>query len=181
MSEPMSQGIPLSNPPVNLLVWHTPQEDRRLEIADRTAEDPRTAPVPGQVRYVWQGEAKEGQRVHFTKVLLPHAPSDPRPAGNHPGAQADRSENPADGIDTLADSPGLTVLRFRLEPNRTELVVINPAGQLLTAGPIQTDAIWVYIDFRDGKVDRLCARQVKWLQLNNQTLIDQDKCGDVDR
>jgi hypothetical protein len=166
---------------VNLLVWHSPQEDRRLEIADRTAEDPRTAPVPGQVRYVWRGEAKEAQCMHFTKVLLPHAPSDPRPAGNTSGAQAERSDNPADGIDTLADSPDHTVLCFRLEPNRTELVVINPSGQLLTAGPIQTDAIWAYIDSRDGKVDRLCARRVNLLQLNNQTLIDQDKCGDVDR
>jgi hypothetical protein len=166
---------------VNLLVWHTPQENRCLEIADRTAEDPRTALVPGQVRYVWQGEAKEGQRVHFTKVLLPNAPSDPRPAGNTSGAQAERSDNPADGIDTLADSPDHTVLRFRLEPNRTELVVINPAGQLLTAGPIETDATWAYIDSRDGKVDRLCARRVKTLQLNNQALIDQDQCRNVDR
>jgi hypothetical protein len=60
------------------------------------------------------------------------------------------------------------------------LVVINPAGQVLTAGPIETDATWAYIDLRDGEVDRLCVRQVKSLQLNNRPLIKEDESRDVD-
>jgi hypothetical protein len=101
---------PLNAVPYDLLVWHAPKPDRRLQIIDRTERDPRTGPVPAQLRYVWEGDVEAGARQHFTQLYWPHAPFRSRVATNAAGAQREWIGGPhaatagAGGIEALLDT-----------------------------------------------------------------------------
>ena len=149
---------PLHTPPLDLLVYFTPQPGCRLQILDRTALDPRAEPVPVQVRYVWEGQAAPGQSLLFTQVYYPHAPSKTESFSNAAGTQAAYAGGElaatagASGIEVLLDTPATTVLCLRLEENREEWVVCNPGGGELQAGALETDARWAYLDVRDCRL-----------------------------
>ena len=61
----------MPTPPADLLVWFAPKDDCRLQSVDRVAEDPRAVACPNQLRYVWEGEAKAGQKNDVHPSLLP--------------------------------------------------------------------------------------------------------------
>ena len=142
--------IAMRTPPADLLVYFAPQPGWRMQVVDRTAEDPRTEVCPSQVRYVWEGRPSTGQRLHSTQVYYPHAARKAPPVSNNPGGKGeDRSALFADlagasGIQVVRDEPAVTVLRFEFEPGRVEWVVFNPEGQLVKVGSRKTRETLVY-------------------------------------
>jgi hypothetical protein len=131
-------------PPVDLLVWFAPRRDCQLQVVDRLIEDPRAEACPNQVRYVWEGVPKAGEKQVFTQLYYPHAPYRARTLSNNPGAggaaYADELQATAhaSGIRVIRDDPDVSILRLELEPGRVEWVVFNPEGQPVEFGPGKT-------------------------------------------
>jgi hypothetical protein len=144
--------IAMRTPPADLLVYFAPQPGWRMQVVDRTAEDPRTAVCPAQVRYVWEGTSSPGQRLHCTQVYYPHAATKARASSNEPGAKAmypggDLAATAgASGIEVIRDDTETTVLRLEFQPGRVEWVVFNPPGKTLTLDSFETTESLAYVD-----------------------------------
>ena len=175
-SSPRAAGVGLHTPPQDLLVYFTPRPGCRLQVVDRTAVDPRAGDVPAQLRYVWRGAAQAGQKLLFTQVYYPHAPSRSQAISNAPGAArpADLLGTAgADGIHVLLDTPEATVLRLTLDPDREEWVVSNPGGKTVTAGGLSTDARYLYADLVKGQVKVVSAMGATFAALNGNDVFRQ--------
>jgi hypothetical protein len=113
--------VPMRTPPADLLVYFAPQDNWKLQVVDRTYQDPRTRDCPAQLRYTWNGPVEPGTQVHCTQVYYPHAASRARPSTNNPGATAwfDGGEIEAtagaSAISVLEDSAERTVLKIQLD------------------------------------------------------------------
>lgn len=183
LNSPMAYSEPLLNPPVDLLVYFVPQPDRRMQVVDRTATDPRAGDVPAQLRYVWQGTAAEGQTLHFTKLLVPHPPSGRKTVSVSAGDP--RNNNllgtaGADAIEVLADSPQTSILRCKFDAGRTEWIVCNPAGGRVAAGGLETDARAAYLDWTGDMPPRFSTVAATFLTLDGVDLLRQNSRGDVE-
>ena len=150
---------------------------RQLQIIARTANHPRTAPVPAQLRYVWAGDAKAGERRHFTQLYWPHAPYRSRPASNMTGAKLERlggehaATAGAEGIEVLLDTPCASVLRCHLEKTRVEWVVCNPSGSKINVAGLTTDAHFAYLDLRSGKLRAVSVNQATSVKLGADEIL----------
>ena len=169
---------PLKNPAYDLLVYFAPQPGRRLQVVDRSATDPRAADVPAQLRYLWQGITRAGQKLCFTQVLYPHTASLKRARSNAPGAV--RAQDlvgtaGADAVDVLVDTAETTVLRFAFDKDRVEWVVCNPAGKPIKIKQLSTDAQFAYVDVRKGKVAGASAAEATFLSLDGKDLFRYGK------
>jgi hypothetical protein len=142
--------IAMNTPPADLLVYFAPQPGWRMQVVDRTAEDPRTEVCPAQVRYVWEGTPNAGQRLHSTQVYYPHAARKAPPVPNNPRTSNENRDAElaalagASGIHVVRDDLEATVLRLEFEPSRIEWVVFNPEGLTLKAGSLETKEPLVY-------------------------------------
>jgi len=133
-------------PAWDLLVFHPPQKDNRLEIVDRY-KDQIWRVLPTRLRYAWRGMGRKGQQRHWTTLLLPHAPM------RKPSELVDK-------IHVLADTLKLTALHVATDKYYEDWMVLNDTGGKVTVGTIQTDArqvqLWVRNDrhgtFQDGWV-----------------------------
>ena len=154
MSAPVASNgkIAMNTPPADLLVWFGPQADWRLQVVDRTAEDPRTQVTPGQLRYAWEGTPEKGERRHVTQVYYPHAATRFRATSVEPGARGVydggliASTAGASGIHVIQDTPDLTVLRIELEKDRNEWIVFNPSAQTIEIDKRDTIEQLLYFD-----------------------------------
>jgi len=183
LHSPRAQGIGLHTPPQDLLVYFTPQPHCKLQVVDRTAVDPRAADMPAQLRYTWRGVAQPGQKLLFTQVYYPHAPSVKKVLSNAPGAAraADLLGTAgADGIQTLLDTPEATVLRFTFDLDRAEWVVSNPAGKTVTADGLSTDARYLYVDLSQGQVRAIAAVGATFAAVEGKDLFRQAERGNVE-
>lgn len=184
LSSPRAQGVGLHTPPQDLLVYFTPQPNCKLQVQDRTAVDPRAADMPAQLRYTWRGTTQPGQKLLFTQVYYPHAPSVKRVFSNAPGATrpADLLGTAgADGIQVLLDTREATVLRFTLDPDRVEWLVSNPAGQTVTAHGLSTDARYLYVDLSQGQVRSICAVEATLAAVDGQDLFRRGERGNFEK
>lgn len=185
MSEPIASTRALRNPPVDLLVYFLPKPDCRLQVIDRTADDPRTINVPAQLRYVWSGKTEPGQKLHFAEVYYPHVPSMKLVRSNAAGDPTNRDllgTAGADAIEVLRDTPESTVLRCRFEPDRTEWVVCNPSGAMIELDQgLTTDARAAYVDVVEGKVARLSADEATLVKLEGHEPVHQPERGPIER
>lgn len=182
-----SPDNPLNAVPCDLLVWYAPQLDCRLQVIDRTLLDPRTAPVPAQLRYFWEGEAKAGDRRHFTQLYWPHEPYRARVASNAQGAKTEWIGGPhadtagAGGIETLLDTPETTVLRCSFEKGRVEWIVCNPGGREIKLEGLATDARFAYLDQRQDRPLAASLHQATHLRLSGQNVLPAGERRDVSR
>ncbi len=144
--------IAMRTPPADLLVYFAPQPGWRMQVVDRTAEDPRTEVCPAQVRYVWEGTSSPGQQLHCTQVYYPHAATKARASSNEPGAKAmypggDLAATAgASGIEVIRDDTETTVLRLELQPGRVEWVVFNPEARAVKVDSVETTMSLAYVD-----------------------------------
>ena len=136
----------MKTPPADLLVWFAPRKDCRLQVVDRFGQDPRTESCPAQVRYMWEGVPKGGDKVVFTQVYYPHPPYRARTNTNNPIANlkavyADdlQATACASGIHVSRDDSKATVLRLETEPGRVEWVVFNPNKAMISVGSLETN------------------------------------------
>lgn len=147
--------IAMYTPPADLLVYFAPQADWRMQVVDRTAEDPRTEVCPAQVRYVWEGKATAGQRLHVTEVFYPHAARKAPPVSNNPRMKDENRDAKlatlagASGIQVIQDKLDGTVLRFEFQPGHVEWVAFNPDGQTLHLDSLKTNEDLVYHKMHD--------------------------------
>jgi hypothetical protein len=154
MNQPPALDVGLLNPPVDLLVYHCPLPDARIEVIDRTSLDPRAESVRGQLRYSWSGVLAENRPRHFAALFRPQSPT---PAGqavsSDPAADDDVGRLALDTsfIETLLHDGLATVLRIIGPEEREQWVVCNPEGRLQTTGDLQTDARAAYVEVRDGE------------------------------
>jgi len=123
--------VEMDAPPVDLLVWFAPRPDCRLQVVDRLAEDPRAIACGAQLRYLWEGTPKAGDKLVFTQVYYPHPPYRPTIRSNHAGAKANYADElqataGASGIQVVRDDAEATVLRLEMTPGKAEWVVFNP-------------------------------------------------------
>ncbi|MCA9266713.1 MAG: hypothetical protein KDA60_22800, partial [Planctomycetales bacterium] len=136
--------VAMNTPPADLLVYFVPQPDWRLQVIDRTAEDPRTAVCPAQVRYVWEGLPHSGQRLHSTQVYYPHAARRAPPVSNNPRSTPKNRDEElatlagASSIQVVRDETEATILRFEFEPGRVEWAVFNPERRSLKVSSLET-------------------------------------------
>jgi len=142
--------VAMNTPPADLLVYFAPQPGWRLQVVDRTAEDPRTEVCPAQVRYVWEGTPNKGQRVHTTQVYYPHAARKAPRVSNNPRMKNENRDAElaalagASGIQVIRDELEATVLRFEFEPGHVEWVAFNPERQPLQVDSMKTKKPMVY-------------------------------------
>ena len=120
-------------PPVDLLVWFSPNAGRSLRVVDRLVDDPRATACSAQLRYEWIGNPDRNVPIVFTQVYYPHPPYKPTVATNNPGAKASFANDKlatagASGISVIRDDYEGTVLRLEMEPKRVEWVYFNPNG-----------------------------------------------------
>lgn len=174
-----SHENPLRTPPYDLLVYFAPQPGCRLQVVDRTAVDARAEPTPAQVRYVWEGDAKAGQKLGFTQVYWPHAPFPSRVKSNMAGARREwiggelAATAGASGIAMLLDTPAATVARCSLDPDRVEWIACNPAGEKLSVAGFSTDAHFAYVDVSKGRVVAVGAVAATFLTVDNGEIFRQ--------
>jgi len=164
---PVVFGRKLHNPQMDLLIYHAPKPDRRLQIIDETADVRRLA-MPFTLRYVWEGELKPGVKHTFSQLLLPSIPKRESVKSNMPGAATlDKvlGQGAASGVSVLLDTPEQTVWRVRTEEGREEWVVLNDARAPLDVQGLQTDARRVYLDMQAGKPAHVLAEDGKHLRL----------------
>jgi hypothetical protein len=157
------------NPARDLLVYHPAQPGRMLEMLNRYQDQPWRV-LPLRLRYTWKGLAKQGERLHFTTLLLPHAPV----------------TNPAElaaGITTLADSLTLTALRITAIKDREDWVVLNDTGDAVTVGELETDARQMHLTVITGRTPSRHLLMVggKYVKLKGETLARAEKETVVDR
>jgi hypothetical protein len=184
LSSPRAQGVGLHTPPQDLLVYFAPQPNCRLQVVDRTAVDPRARDMPAQLRYIWRGVTQPGQKLLFTQVYYPHAPSMKQTLSNAPGAvrPADLLGTAgADGIQILLDTPDATVLRFTFEPDRVEWLVSNPVGKTVTADRLSTDARYLYADISQDQMRSINAVEATFAAVEGQDLFRQTERGNFAR
>jgi len=131
----------LLHPSYDLLVFHAPQADRRLDVAEIAKPGESYAYAPLRTRYVWQGIVEPGKPVAFTQILLPHSPLQP-------------AAELAAGIKVRLDTPEQTALCVAAEKGREEWIVLNAAGSPLKADTLETDAKQLYLDLREGQLAR---------------------------
>lgn len=154
IKSPKYLNYPLKNPPYDLLVYFVPQPGCTMQVVDRTAADPRTSYVPGQVRYQWRGVTQPGQKLVFTQLFYPHEPHAILHASTAAGG--DRTADligtaGADAITVARDTVETTVLRCEFDEDRVEWIVFNPDGQRIEANAVVTDARFAYVDIVDDK------------------------------
>ncbi len=146
------------NPRVDLVVYHSPQNDRQLTSAEREGDLVRYTALYS-TRYTWQGTPAVGDTVRFSWLLLPH---DPAPS----------AKDLADNVEFVRDEADLVVLRARAEPGREEWVVLNETGQQVILdhagriGSLSTDAKRLYLDYSDEKVARYWAQDATYLEVD---------------
>jgi len=114
-----------SNPARDLLVAFQPVEGAKLEALHRGAYD-STHPLPYRVQYVWRGNLKTGQQLQFATLLWPN---DPTPRPGKLAEQVQFQSLPGGGVSVAVPSGRETVT-----------FLINPAGNLVKVGPVDTDA-----------------------------------------
>jgi hypothetical protein len=152
MTAPVASNgkVAMRTPPADLLVYFSPQPNWRMQVVDRTAEDPRTAVTPAQLRYVWEGTPTVGQRLHSTQVYYPHAATKARVSSNQPGAKAEYAKGDlgatagASGITVIRDDLGATVLKFQFEADRVEWVTINHEDAEISVNGKIVSGLWDY-------------------------------------
>ncbi len=147
-----ADSVRYANPACDLLVYYAPRADRALKV--ERAE----GLLPFRTQYAWEGSVRQGDLLHSTCVLLPHAPC-------YPAAML------VGGIHVLADTPDVTVLRREAGDGRTEWVVLNEAGTLIEQGDVVTDAETLYLDTTRGKPTRFIARNASRVSYRGQTLV----------
>ncbi|MCB1096102.1 MAG: hypothetical protein KDN22_11050 [Verrucomicrobiae bacterium] len=152
MTAPVASNgkIAMHTPPADLLVYFSPQPNWKMQVVDRTAEDPRTEVTPAQLRYVWEGTPSAGDRVHSTQVYYPHAATKAQVSSNQPGAKAEYADGDlgatagASGINVIRDDLGATVLKLQFEPNRVEWVTINHEDAGIDVNGRSVSSRWDY-------------------------------------
>ncbi len=136
--------VEMQSPPVDLLVWFAPRPDCRLQVVDRLEEDSRAIACGAQLRYVWEGTPKVGEKLVFTQVYYPHPPYRPSIHSNHAGAKANYGDQlqataHAAGIKVIRDDAEASILRLELEAGLVEWVFFNPQSEVLTMDSIETN------------------------------------------
>lgn len=157
-------------PPWDLLIYYAPRPATRLTVSDRPVDAPAASRlVP--TRYTWEGDVRPGMRLQFVSVLLPHAPL--RDASGL-----------AQGIQVLADRPGLAVVKVTHNP-RCELAVLNPEGVKLEmdvpgVGRLATDARAAYLDLDGAKPGRALAVGATHLAIGTSDLLHSPQRKDFE-
>jgi len=155
-SKPYAFDVPHSAPPMDLLVYHAPHDERQLVISDDTA-DVRRMRVPFTVQYVQEGVVEADAPYCFTHLLMPGMPTRNPVRSNVPGAASREDilgQTMAAGVSVLADNTEHSVWRIRSDEDREEWIVFNPEGKQLDIAGLKTDARQAYIDLRSGAATR---------------------------
>jgi hypothetical protein len=155
-SKPYAFDVPHNAPPMDLLVYHAPHDERQLVISDDTA-DVRRMRVPFTVQYVQEGVVEADAPYCFTHLLMPGMPTRNPVRSNAPGAASREDilgQYMAAGVSVLADNTEHSVWRIRSDEDREEWIVLNPAGKELDIAGLKTDARQAYIDLRSGAATR---------------------------
>jgi len=174
MSQPAALDVGLLNPPVDLLVYHCPQPDARIEVVDRTASDPRAEYVRAQLRYAWSGRLSADNPRWFSTLFRPQPPT---PAGplesSNPEVEGGTVHAPLDTsfIETLAHDQRATVLRINGPDGLQQWVICNPEGRLRTVGDLQTNARVAYVELRSGEPTVVWQHRGSTLMLGGRNLI----------
>ena len=142
--------IEMECPPVDLLVWFAPRPDCRLQVVDRLQEDPRAIACGAQLRYVWEGTPKVGEKLVFTQVYYPHPPYRPSIHSNHAGAKANYADQlqataHASGIQAVRDDVEASVLRLEMSPGNVEWVLFNPGASPVRVAGLSTTRQFDYL------------------------------------
>jgi len=183
MGAPLASRWPLTNPPVDLLVYFAPQPGCRMQVVDRTQDDPRAIEVPAQLRYVRSGDVAAGHTLHFTQLYWPHAPSMEMPKSNAAGDARNRNlvgTAGADAIEVLRDDAAASVLCCRFDPPVTEWIVCNPSRLKIEAGPLATDARSAYVKL-EGAAVSASAVGCTMLSLDGRTLFQAAEPSKVEK
>jgi len=125
----------------DLLVFHPPQKECALELVNRRTAKPSANQsadaitwrhLPLRLRYVRKVRTRKGMKMHWTTLLIPHAP-------------ALKAGKIVADIKVFADSPELTAIRVGKAAGEQQWVVLNDTGRAVTAGPLRTDAAQVHL------------------------------------
>ena len=152
--------IEMRMPPVDMLVYFAPRPGWNIEVADRTEHDPRTYVTPAQIRYVWEGKARNGKSVHSTQVYYPHQPWRARPSTVDLGAKAVydggriQATAGASAIETVIDTGEVTLLRMQFTEGHVQWILFNSTGQDVRHSHFSTDAKYAYISIKNGTIEK---------------------------
>jgi hypothetical protein len=170
--------ISMKTPPADMLVYFAPQPGWRMQVVNRTVDDPRTEVCPGQVRYVWEGKVRAGERLHSTQIYYPHAPSRARANTNNPGAKAVYAGGEigatagASAIEVIFDTQETSLLRTRFDAGSVEWVLFNPKGEQVSKDDLRTDARYAYISLRNDTLEEYICLDASILVLDEKEVFD---------
>ena len=166
--------ISMKTPPADLLVYFAPQPGWRMQVVDRTWDDPRTEACPAQVRYVWEGTPRAGQRVHSTQLYHPHTPSRARASTVDLGAKAVYQGGQiaatagASGIAVIVDTTETSLLQTVFDEKSTQWILFNPKGVRVQHDGFDTDAHYAYVDTAEGAVSAYVAVEATFLEMGGR-------------
>jgi hypothetical protein len=173
-SKPYAFDVPHNAPPMDLLVYHAPHDERQLVISDDTA-DVRRMRVPFTVQYVREGVVEADTPYCFTHLLMPGLPTRNPVRSNVPGAASREDilgQYMAAGVSVLADNTEHSVWRIRSGGDREEWIVLNPEGKELDIAGLKTDARQAYIDLRSRAATRTFVLSGTHVAVGNTTLFE---------
>ncbi len=179
--------IEMKTPPADLLVYFVPQAGWRMQVVDRTADDPRTEVTPAQVRYVWEGTTTPGQRLHSTQLYYPHTPSRTRASTVDLGAQAVYREGEiaatagASGIAVVRDTAETTLLLTAFDARLREWTLFNPRGEVIRYEGFQTDARYGYIRSANRAMVACVMVEATFLEWNGKEVFGSKERQTVER
>ena len=134
--------------------------------------------LPTRLRYVWEGLAQKGRKLHFTTLLVPHAP-------------ILKPSRFAEQVRVLVDNPSLTVISAVLDdprhrkpgrPDReTVWLMLNDAGEAAEAGAPASDARQVYLQLTSGKPTYVMAEGGTYVRFDGKVLATAKKGESIDK
>lgn len=141
----------------DLLVYHIPKSDRRLEVSQR----PELENARLSTQYIWEGNVQPGFSVQFVHILIPHLPDQP-------------ADKIVSSIKLINDEPNLVIVKVG-----DEYIALNNNGAdisiLSEAGLVSTDAKLLYLKVQNGERKSILATETTYIKADEQYTIKKDK------
>lgn len=143
----------------DLLTYFVPRAGMQLGLTDLTSHN-LYMNAPLRVRQTWRGLAREGQKLFFDAVLLPHPV-----VYQKPDARA-----LAETFVLLAADPDQAAVEFEL-PWRQEKALVVMGGRPFSGGGVETDAKLAVIVWKQGEVSEWFVHNAKMLKVADAVLV----------
>lgn len=148
------------NPNYDLLTWFVPRPGMSLALSDYTAQN-KYMNAPLAVRQVWRGLVKEGERLTFDALLLPHAVK----------YQVPDATWLADTIQAVGTDPAQTAAIFDVPSKGERVLLLASNNGTFTGEGVTTDATQAMVVWTKDQVTSWWVRGATTLKVGERVLL----------